>query len=109
MIPSVNNSHTVNGDIYKYIAWKDGRLVFRNEPLADVVKKISQIYNVDIELQGKELQNYRYRATFEEESLFEILKLLKLSSPIQYREVKREIMPNGTFTKRKIIIFPLKK
>src|SRR5512137_2169004 len=76
-------------DTYKYYAWKDGKLIFRNEPLSEVVKKLGQVFNVDIELQGEELQNYRYRATFEDESLSEILKLLKLSSPICYKEIKR--------------------
>lgn len=93
-------------DIYKYIAWKEGKLVFRNDPMAEVVKKISQFYNVDIELQGDKLKEYRYRATFEEESVYEILKLLKLSSPINYREIDRKPFPDGSFPKRKIIIFP---
>lgn len=95
---------TFTGDLYEFIAWKDGQLVFRNRPLSEVVKKISQHYNVDIELRGRELQDYRYRATFEEESLNEILKLLQLSSPIRYTEVKRTLQPDGTFSKRKIII-----
>jgi len=95
---------TLTGDIYEFIAWKDGQLVFRNKPFFEVVKKISQQYNVDIEIRGRELQDYRYRATFEEESLNEILKLLQLSSPMRFWEVKRTLQPDGTFTKRKIII-----
>lgn len=94
-------------DTYKYVAWKDGKLIFRNDPLRVVVEKISQIYNVDIELQGKALQDYRYRATFQEESLGEILRLLKISSPIDYYEVKRTPLPDGTFPKKKVIIFPV--
>jgi ferric-dicitrate binding protein FerR (iron transport regulator) len=100
-------SKLMNEDAYKYIAWKDGKLIFRNQPLSEVVKKISQLYHVDIELRGKELQEYRYRATFQEESLNEILKLLKLSSPIDYHEVARNPLPDGSFPKRKIIIFPV--
>ena len=67
------------------------------------------MFNVDIELQGKELKNYRYRATFQDESLEEILKLLKLSAPIDYMEVKREPLPDGSFPKKKVIIFPAKQ
>jgi ferric-dicitrate binding protein FerR (iron transport regulator) len=100
-------SHTFSGDLYEFIAWKDGRLVFRNRPLSEVIRKISQHYNVDIELRGKELQDYRYRATFEEESINEILKLLQMSSPIKYYEVRRKPLANGTFSERKIIITPL--
>jgi transmembrane sensor len=92
-------------DTYKYIAWKDGKLIFRNDPLGEVLDKISLQFNVDIELQGESLKKFSYRATFEEETLDEILKLLKLSSPIDYRELKRNPLPDGSFPKRKILIF----
>jgi transmembrane sensor len=96
-------------DTYRFIAWKDGKLIFRNEPLEDVIKKIGYFYHVDIELKDEKLKEYRYRATFEEESLDEILHLLKISSPVDYREVKREPLPDGSFPRKKIIIFPAGK
>lgn len=96
-------------DTYKYIAWKDGKLIFRNEPLSEVVKKIGQVFNVDIELQGSSLQAYRYRATFEDESLTEILKLLEISSPIRFKEIKRTPLPDGSFPKKKVIISTVKQ
>jgi transmembrane sensor len=103
------STSVVNEDTYKYISWKDGKLVFRNEPLSNVVKRISQIYNIDIEIRGKELQNYSFRATFQDESLTEILNLLKISSPIDYFEVKRAPSPDGLFPRKKIIIIPARK
>ena len=103
---ATGTSTIINTDVSKYISWKDGKLIFRNEPLSDVVKTISQVFNVDIEIQGKELQNYSYRATFQDESLAEILKLLKISSPIDYVEVKRKPLPDGSFPRKKVIIFP---
>jgi transmembrane sensor len=95
-----------NEDINEYISWKDGKLIFRNKPLSYVVKKISQVFNVDIELQGNVPKDYSYHATFEDESLTEILKLLKISSPIDYVEVKRHQQQDGLFTRKKVIIFP---
>jgi len=92
------------GDTYKYISWKDGVLVFRNEPFDSVLQKISQFFNVDIDLNSEELKSYRYYATFKEESLEEILKLLRISAPIDYREVKREPLSDGSFPKKKVII-----
>jgi transmembrane sensor len=96
-------------DTYKYIAWKDGKLIFRNEPLNKVLDRISLLFNVDIELKGSVLQDYRYHATFQEESFEDILRLLKISSPIDYTEMKRTPLPDGTFTKKKVIIFPKNK
>ncbi len=92
------------GDTYKYISWKDGVLMFRDEPFDSVLQKISQFFNVDIELRSDELRSYRYYATFKEESLEEILKLLKISAPINYKEVYREPLPDGTFPKKRVII-----
>ena len=96
------------GDMYKYYAWKDNKMVFRNDPMTDVVKRISQLYGVEIELQGEELKSWRYRATFEDESMHEILRLLKLTAPINYREVKRKQQADGTYTRPKIVIYPIK-
>lgn len=92
-------------DTYKHFAWKDGKLVFRNDNISEVARRISLQYNVDIEIKGNEIKQYRYRATFENEPLGELLRLLKISSPIDYTEVKPKALPDGTFSRRKIIIF----
>lgn len=88
----------------KYTSWKEGKLVFRNEPMPKVVKRISRWYNVEIDLTGKEMENYTFRATFEDETISEVLKLLKASSPIDYVEHKREMLSDGTFTKKRITL-----
>lgn len=93
----------------KYTSWKEGKLVLRNDPMIKVVKRIGRWYNVEITLKDKELESYRYRATFEDETFSEILKLLKLTSPIDYIEHKREILRDGTFTKKKITLFLILK
>jgi len=93
------------GDTYKHFAWKDGKLVFRNDNISEVARRISLQYNVDIQIKGNEIKQYRYRATFENEPLGELLRLLKISSPIDYTEVKPKALPDGTFSRRKIVIF----
>jgi len=100
--------HIIDEDVYKYFAWKDGKLIFRDEPLDKVLSKLSLMFNVDIDLQGEELIPYRYHATFQDESLEEILKLLKLSAPLSFREIKRDPLPDGSFPKKKVIVFPVK-
>ncbi len=96
---------TSNEDTYRFIAWKDGKLIFRNERLEKVLNTLSLIYNVDIEIKGDNLKNYKYHATFQEESLEEILKLLRLSAPITFKEEVRYPLPDGSFPKKKIIIY----
>ena len=92
-------------DTYKHIAWKDGKLVFRNDLLSEVARRISLQYNVDIEIAGENTNKNRYRATFENEPLNEVLELLKISSPIDYKQIEPKLLPDGSFSKRKIIIY----
>ena len=89
----------------KYIAWKDGKLVFRNDPLSRVVNEMERYYNVDIEVQDPQLSKYHFHATFEDETLFESLRLLSLSSAMDYIICKRQKNPDGTFKKRKVILY----
>lgn len=96
------------GDVYKYYAWKDGKLVFRNDLLSDIIQRISLQYNVDIEAVDSRILQNRYRATFDKESLSEVLDLLKLASPFSYKEIPPVIQPDGSYSKRKIIISSIK-
>ncbi|MHB9054937.1 MAG: FecR family protein [Paludibacteraceae bacterium] len=86
-------------------AWKDGVLAFRDEPLGDVFKRISRTYNVDIVVKDNAIANQLYRATFEKESLDQILRLLQLSAPIKYKRTSRELNSNNEYSKEKIEVF----
>ncbi len=92
-------------DTYKYVAWREGKLVFRNDLLSEVARRISLQYNVDIEVIGDRINKNRYRATFENQPLNELLELLKMTAPIDYREIIPVHLPDNSFSKRKIIIF----
>lgn len=88
-----------------YSSWKNGMLVFRSDSMEEVVKKMSRWYNANISFQDDELRTYCYRGTFKDETLDEVLRLLKMTSPIDYKEKKQKKLPDGTFTKREIILF----
>jgi transmembrane sensor len=100
-----DNTNLKDEDVYRYIAWKDGKLVFRGESLNEVAERLSLLYNVDIELKGKKLNEQRYWGTFQEENLANILKFLKISSPINYKEITKKPASDGTFPKKKYIIY----
>lgn len=91
-------------DSEKYIAWKAGMLMFREDPMPEVVRRLNRWYNVDIHLEGPELKDWTYTATFEDESLMQVLELLKISAPIEYTVKQREIKTDKTFSKMEIII-----
>ena len=88
-----------------YSAWKQGILIFRNDPMNNVIKRLERWYNVKIIMKDKEIEGYRYRATFEDETLDEVFKLIKLTSPIDYVQAKREKLLDGTFSKKEVTMF----
>jgi ferric-dicitrate binding protein FerR (iron transport regulator) len=88
----------------KYLAWKEGLLVFREDPMPEVVRRLNRWFNVDIQLEGPELKGWAYTATFEDESLAQELDLLKISAPIDYTIKQREMNTDKTFSKMEIVI-----
>ena len=60
------------GDVEKYIAWKDGKMVFEDTPITQIANKLSRMFNVDIEV-DKNIKDYYYTVTFIDEPLFQIL------------------------------------
>ncbi len=91
-------------DASRYISWIEGKLSFRNENFAQVAKRLSRWYNVDIIIADKQLEDYIFYATFEDEQLDEVLKLIELTTPITYQVQKREKKPDGSFGTKKVIL-----
>ena len=95
-------------NVEKYIAWRDGNLIFRDDSMEDVVKRLSRWFNVEITINDPEIKNYIYKATFRNENLVQVLNLLKLSAPIDYRITDRKALTNGDFTKQKVYLMKKK-
>ncbi len=88
----------------QYTSWKDGKLVFRNENMQQVARRLSRWYNADVLVDDKQLDDYAFHATFMDEPLDEVLKLLSLTTPLSFSEEKRINNSDGEFRKRKIIL-----
>ena len=95
-------------DVDKYIAWRDGILVFKDDSMEEVIKRLSHWFNIEITVQDTEINDYNYKATFSHETLLQVLDLLKISAPIDYRIINSKPLPNGEFTKQKVILMKKK-
>ncbi len=91
-----------NEDVY--IGWTIGKLIFRGESFTEVLDKLERWYNVDIELSDASLANYSMYATFFDENIEQVLDIFSASIPIKIEYPKRKKKPDGTYTKRKIIV-----
>jgi transmembrane sensor len=88
----------------KYLAWTEGKLVFRNDPVDVIARRLERWYNIDVEIRGNVSEDIRLRATFIDENLEEVLGLLKRSLPIDYTIENRDIKPDDSYAKKKVII-----
>lgn len=89
-------------DSKSYTSWKDGILIFRNVPMAEIAKRLERKYNTEIILHGDSLKSSIFRATFQDESLDEICKMLSTVAPIKYKIHAREKQADNTFAKGKV-------
>jgi len=84
--------------------WRDGKIIFRRANMQEVTRRLSRYFNVDIQLDGEELRNYEYSATFTTETLSEILQLLEKTAPIKYKIIEPKQSTDYSFSKKKVII-----
>jgi ferric-dicitrate binding protein FerR (iron transport regulator) len=92
-------------DPSKYSSWTEGKLVFRSDSMSEVARRIERWYNVRVELMDSELENYSFRATFEDDPLEEVLKFLSMTSPIRYEITPRSLNSDSTYTKSIVKIY----
>lgn len=91
-------------EAFQFTSWTEGKLILRNEKFAEVAKRLGRWYNVDIKIEDEELFEYAFRATFTDEPLEEVLKLLKLTAPFHFKELKRNTTSNNEYEKRIVLI-----
>ena len=100
-----DNKLEVNSvDPSKYKGWTDGKLIFRGDDMAEVARRIERWYDVKVEIADRDLVHFSFRATFKDDSLEEVLKLLSMTSPIDYKIFPRQQLQDGTYEKEKVIL-----
>ncbi|WP_175552530.1 FecR family protein [Tangfeifania diversioriginum] len=97
------NIKSTKGNVEKYIAWKEGKMVFDETPITEVAQQLKRKYNVDIQVKD-DIKDYTYTVTFLDEPLMQILDLMTIATPVNYKVLPRKKLPDGTFSKQKIII-----
>jgi len=92
----------VNTDTYT--SWKENMLRFNDTPFEEVLRRIGRKYNVTFEVSNRELFDLKYTATFIDESIEEVMQMLKTVSPITYKICYRTSINDKRYLKPKIIV-----
>lgn len=81
-----------------FSSWKDNKLIFVNMSLQELQVLLERKYGVDILIKNKELLNLHFDGVIKNETIFEIMEILKFTLSIDYTIVDQRI----EITERKI-------
>lgn len=72
-------------DATTFIGWKDGRFIFENEPLEEIMKQLCRWYNVEVSYQSPELAKYRFTGnTGRFDQISSLLNMIEKTYPISF-------------------------
>lgn len=74
-----------------YTSWKDNKLVFVNMNMGELVVLLERKYGVDIEVNDKNILKLHFDGTIKNESIIELLEIIKHALPIDYKIVGQKI------------------
>lgn len=80
-------------DVSYAMAWKEGRLRFKEKPLSEVMKIISRWYDVEVVYEDEEVKDYPFGCNFNRHVTIEpLLKVFEATGTIETRIDGRKIL-----------------
>ncbi|MGO4294662.1 FecR family protein [Chitinophaga sp. RAB17] len=67
-----------------YTAWKDGNWIVAAQTMEELAVTMERRFNVKVIFKEQELKEYRFSGTFRQETLEQVLNILKLTAPLKY-------------------------
>jgi hypothetical protein len=80
----------VNTDLYT--SWKDGRIIFEHVKFKNIIRKLERRYDVSIENTNLKLAHQVFTASFDIETIDQVLKTFSKNFPISYEIRNRNII-----------------
>jgi len=71
-------------DVQKSVAWTEGRLIFHGETLGNLCIDLQRKYDVKFVCAEENLKKYRFTGVLLDETIEQVLNVIKLSSSIDY-------------------------
>ena len=73
-------------------SWKDTRWIIEREELQDLAVKIERRYNVKVDFADTKLRSFIFSGILDDESLEQVLEVIKLSAPVNYTLKQKKII-----------------
>jgi ferric-dicitrate binding protein FerR (iron transport regulator) len=99
-----NSAEKSEVDVQNYTSWTTGKLIFQNDKLDEVTRKLSRFYNVEFTISPNVDRAQSFRAIMEKENLEEVLRYMKLTMSIDYDIQERKTTGEGLVENREVLI-----
>lgn len=90
-------------DTEQFTAWKDDKLVFKNEDFESLCIKLKRWYGVEINIKSESLKNYHYTGKLQKETINDVIKILQLTMPFNY-EINHNVVDLWSDTDKSHVI-----
>jgi len=82
---STNNVSVEKVETRYFTSWKDNKLMFINMNMQELIVILERKFGVEIEVGEPSVLNYHYTGTLKNESVIEVMELIKHTLPVNYR------------------------
>ena len=74
----------------EFTSWKEGILIFRDEPMPSVIARLQRRYNITIEVRDPEVYRAVFTATIKNETLDEIFRSISYACSVRYKIIQAD-------------------
>lgn len=94
-----------NVDTAKYCCWRNGTLIFEDEPLLRICNRLQQMYDVEFDI-APELKDRTFRMILNGENISEITHFFEMAAPVICEFESQKAPADSICTKSKVRIMP---
>ena len=75
-----------------FTGWMDGRIIFSHMPFEDIIKKLERNYNVIIQNNYQELNDIRFNASFDTETISQVFEAFNKNYPMKFTVTGKNVI-----------------
>lgn len=82
-------------EVEKYFSWRDGIFIFKNDSMKSIMKKISRYYNIEIDINNKELSEATFSGYLDvKDNVENIIKVIQETTKFDYSITNNKLIIN---------------
>lgn len=85
--PTSKDVKVVNADVEVVMSWKDGKLIFHNTPVRDVLHMLSKRYGVTFDVRDPRVYKSSFTGTMTRQRLDRVLEIISITSGMSFKHV----------------------